>query len=559
MPDYSHVSRDAGAAATVPNFAAIAARGARQRRRRRAAYVGGVALAVSGALGLSTLVRGDNSPQPTPTPSLDGLVFTRADGSTFRADDFTVSCAPDENATGTMLVVASTFLGPDRTGQVELSAPIELVAAGGTFQLPSRDVAGDPQPRLFVVDPLDGNELTTDNEGASGKIVIASARCGESPAISFAIAGVLDSELSDMPGVRVSGGVAAPIAPSPQLADTAADIVADPRSRARALAVSPTDPDVRVTAWQACPSDDRCAQRFAVAITDDGFKTRTVVDRVFRTEVTLAAGGDRFYVRGGWGDNGSVIALDGSLREVGTAPGRASGTGPVVALGDGPPIWSVIDLASATAHEIRPPEDGVPASSSLQVARLDDGRLAAVTDARDGSRARYHLSTDNGATWTGGTLDAKPGALWMFTRGKGLSLIEGGDGATLFPFSAAQRIAGDTATRVAQPGSPRAYVDGAVVLADDRLLVSVEAWSDEKPGGTAVTPPGLYVSDGQDWSTFSRVVPEFSTSDPREIHLIATVLEDDTVSIYVTAPPGDDNAAYRSDDGGTSWQPVALR
>ncbi|RJS46598.1 sialidase family protein [Nocardioides cavernaquae] len=556
MPDYSHVSRDAGAEATVPDFSEIVRRGARQRRRRRAAYVGVAALALSGALGLSALVGGEDPPQPTPTPRMDGLVFTRDDGSTFRADDFTVSCVPDENDPETMLVRASTtLLGPGRSGHVEVSAPIDLVADGGTFALPSRDAVGDAQPRLFAVDPLDRNELTTNNERSRGRLSVTAARCGADPALSFTISGVLDSELGDMPTVRVSGGVVAPTAPRTPVAGTAAEIVADPRSRMETFAVSSDDPDVRAAVWQGCSSDQRCERKYAVAVTDDGFRHRTVLPTIYREAPMVHAGERSFLVRTGLG-TGIRVDVDGATTDLRVDEGAAlPDKGPVVNLGSGQGVWVVADLDGGVVVPI-------PGSADLfQVVRLGDGSLASLSQAEGTSGlgdAVLQRSTDGGQTWSRLPLDLGENALPSIIPSDGsvLAVDQGGDGATLSPLTAIHRfLAGETEPVVFDSSGPTAFTAGMVVLPDGRLLVAVEEWS----GGDE--DPGLFAAPADDWSSLTRVPRGAPFDDIAELDggFLTTTVTADRVSVYVAAPPGGDHAAYRSDDGGGTWEPVALR
>jgi hypothetical protein len=557
MPDYSHVSRDAGAAATVPDFAEIAARGARQRRRRHAAYVGVVAVVLTGALGLSALVRADDSPQPTPTPPMDGLVFTRDDGTTFRADDFTVSCAPQEDDPETMLVTATTTnLREGRAGHVHLSAPIDLVAGGGTFKLPSRDAVDDPQPRLFAVDPRDRNELTTNDEDASGKIVIASARCGEHPAISFTIDGALDSELGDMPQhVRVFGGVAAPTAPVTPRANTAAEIVADPRSRLSTFAVSPHEPDLRASVWQSCSSDQGCDDRYAVAISDDGFRSRTILPQVYREWPALWAAGSSFVLRIG-GAQPSLVRADGTVKPLPVKEGpTVPSDGLILDVGSGRRVWVAIDADRGIAVPI-------PGSSDMfQVTRLGDGSLAALEsdpEAVGFASASLRHSTDGGYSWDRVTLGLGNNALPSIIPSDGsvLAVDQGGDGATLSPLTAIHRfVPGQTEGVVFDSPGPTAFTAGMAVLPDGRLLVAVEEWS----GGSE--RPGLFAAPAGDWSTLTRVPmgAPFDKEPELDGGFIATVVTADRVSVYVAAPPGGDHAAYRSDDGGRTWEPVALR
>jgi hypothetical protein len=58
------------------------------------------------------------------------------------------------------------------------------------------------------------------------------------------------------------------------------------------------------------------------------------------------------------------------------------------------------------------------------------------------------------------------------------AVVEGADGATVFPFIAVHRAAPgeDAFAKIPGPPDPRAYLSGQLVLPDGRLLLGIENW-----------------------------------------------------------------------------------
>lgn len=79
-----------------------------------------------------------------------------------------------------------------------------------------------------------------------------------------------------------------------------------------------------------------------------------------------------------------------------------------------------------------------------------------------------------------------------------LAVVAGADGATLLPFERAARADADgwTTYVVSMPHGERVHLRGQAVLPDGRLLVLLE--------------DGLWVSDGDDWSTYRRHQPRLA-------------------------------------------------
>ena len=561
MPDFDDlpfddVSRAASDAATQPDFAGLAARGVRRRNRRRTSYAGLAVVVVLGTFGAVQLAGGDGDSAPDPAPEPDvpaGLVFTRGDDSTFSPTKLTVDC---QRVDETMLVlVGGPFtdapVDPERSeptilGNLALSIPLDEVRDGAELAMP--DPAGRATWRLFADDPVTDDMWSSREPASSGVIQVESARCGPVPAIVFEVDGVLGSSAGDTT-VSVTGRVE--LEGKTVLENLpAAGIVDDPDSRFITLAVSADDPDTQAAVWQRCRSMDDCVEKYAVVVTADGFATRAVVDRVFGSQPSIAAAGPAFHVLTGLGP-GEFLKPDGSLGDI--QPGPVTSPDAVVPIGSGLPLWTLFDGEHLTAA---PLPEGAPDRGGITV--LSDGSLAGVEYADEPAFVR---STDLGKTWSRTPLDAGDNALFsVIDGGDGRAVVmEGSDGATLFPFVAVHRqeVAGGPFTRFTQSSDPRAYVSGSAVLPDGRLLIGVESWSDEVSLVEAVTRPGLYVSAGDDWSTFEEIVmgAPWTELDIFRPSWLAATRTEDAVTIFLAG----DHPAYSSDDGGQTWQLVPAR
>jgi len=562
MPDFDDlpfddVSRAAADAATEPDFAGLAARGVRRRNRRRTSYAGLAAVVLIGTVSAVQLAGGDGDSAPDPAPDPDvpaALVFTRGDDSTFSPTELTVEC---QRVDGAMLVLVSgpftdaAGIDPERSeptisGYLGLQMPLADVRDGAQLAMP--DPSGRAAWRLFADDPTTDDMWNSREPHSSGVIQVESARCGSVPAIVFEVDGVLGSGAGDAT-VSVTGSVKLegkkPLENLP-----ATGIVDDPDSRFVALAVSGDDPDIQAAVWQRCRAADDCVEKYAVVVTRDAFATRNVVDRVFGSGPSIAAAGPAFHVISGLGP-GEFLKPDGSLVDI--QPGPVTSPDAVIPIGSGLPLWTIFDGENLTAA---PLPQGAPETRGITV--LSDGSLAGIEYVDE---AAFVRSTDLGRTWSRTTLDAGDNALFsVIDGGDGRAVvIEGSDGATLFPFVAVHRqeAAGGPFTRFAPDSDPRAYISGSAVLPDGRLLIGVESWSDERSSVEAVTRPGLYVSAGDDWSTFEEIAvgAPWTELDIFRASWLATTRTEDSVTIFLAG----DHPAYSSSDGGQTWQAVPGR
>lgn len=366
-----------------------------------------------------------------------------------------------------------------------------------------------------------------------------------------------------------------PAVPSPtpstnQKADLSPEaIVDDPRATVDLVAVAPEDPDVRAVVWSLCKNRSCRQRQVAIAVTGDGFATRSVVGvRGEAAFVRPAAGWGAFVVS--WdGPSPYLLRTNGSKVPI----GRPSGEGSVVAgevvtrirgYGDD---FVAVHPANGAAHRIPLP------AGVTQLVGDEHGRLQGVVS--DGRRSRYVWSDDGGVRWREHPLPAQEVSMFSLTPSAApgvRAVIGGADGATFFPFIDVSRGTrnGEAWQTIAQDGDPRAYVGLSAVLPDGRLLVDVEAWSDATLREPGARPNGPYLSAGDDWSAWQRLVPppDSGLADAERERLLAAesldvvglVVAAGEVTVHVVeAGAGGSMAVYAVEDGGRTWSRIAVR
>ena len=147
-----------------------------------------------------------------------------------------------------------------------------------------------------------------------------------------------------------------------------------------------------------------------------------------------------------------------------------------------------------------------------------------------------------------------------------LGYVLGGDGATLLPFDRTARSTDQgltwTTFDVPQVDGEQAYVTGTVVLADGRLLVCLNNWSGDRPNRPSRVHHGLWISDGDDWASFTPYEPPFSPPIqdavqewPAHQGLEATTSPSGAV-IWTSSPEG---MLYVSTDDGATFTEIPVR
>lgn len=565
MPEYDElpeVARAAARASIPPPFDELRSRGVRRRRRRTSAYAALAAVAVVGAAGVTGSL-GDRGAEPDPAPAPQDqptqLEFTRADGTRFVSGSATLECVEaDTGETVLHVLGAGREAGPvtGADGAVALEVPLEEALSGARVELPTGDGTS------LVATDGHGTELSSSDTRSSGELRIVSASCGERPLLAFTVDGVLAGEDPGTPTVRVAGGMVVRGEP-----DVPEDPEPDPRARAEAeaiitgeharlvdVAVSPDDPDVRAAVWQDCaPPPGDCRSRYALALTDDDFRTRAVATRVFTEQAWLSVDGRYFHVVSGSPSPGWVYDTEGRERPVRTGPVPEDGHGPVVDIRNGLAVPVVVDLAAATMQRIRLDE---PLPGSARIDRRPDGGLIAY----DGEKGKtvVSLSEDNGRTWRGVEVDAADGAfLDVLPRADGgpLILVEGAvvgeDGHTSV---AVHELREGGAVRTEVPGG-MSFSAPQLVTRDGRLVALVDGM------GAPRAEYGFHASAPGDWGRLERFTAGSPYHDDSGRVIDARVLHVDeaTGRMVLSEPFGGDTGAYSSTDGGLTWTPFLAR
>ena len=219
--------------------------------------------------------------------------------------------------------------------------------------------------------------------------------------------------------------------------------------------------------------------------------------------VVEPAGPDHFAISG-VGGRRSLVDLAGQVTRIHVVGPPAPLAGREVPLGTSTAGFLAVDPDTGEAHPLSTP------AGVVELREGPSGQLRAV------SFAAYSWSDDGGATWQHLALHlgADLPELVPTASAHVHAVLVGGDGATLFPWLRILTSTDGAAwTSYVGPSAPTAYVDSPVVLPDDRLLIDVETWSDQRPGRPAPRPVGLYA--GSDWSAPSPVSREHRSTRAR--------------------------------------------
>ncbi len=149
-----------------------------------------------------------------PSRVAEGLVFTRADGSSYEITDGVARCVEHRELPGVKVVRLIAPASRPRAGGSEGREPLLVVdvALGvqGTRRLPLQERDHHTGPSDVVVsaeDPKRDHELSGTVETASGKMTVLEATCNPEPRLSVAVDATLASEVG-RPKVHVEGGLA---------------------------------------------------------------------------------------------------------------------------------------------------------------------------------------------------------------------------------------------------------------------------------------------------------------------------------------------------------------
>ncbi|QSR27611.1 hypothetical protein CFH99_18465 [Nocardioides aromaticivorans] len=309
-----------------------------------------------------------------------------------------------------------------------------------------------------------------------------------------------------------------------------------------ALAVAPGDTDAMATLWQDGEVRD------VLAVTDDGFATRRLIELPSGSRVTAGPEG-RFVVRRGWDDSSiALVSTDGREEAV-----RISGAEGPLAAGEVP--VDTLDPDTAEHRLVAVGSDGtghpVTAPDGLQQVTWFGLRLAGFASAADG--VDYHWSDDGGTTWQRHHLSGPflPG-LVLTAAGQDHAVIEGGDGATLFPLDVVDRApsatpADWTRTTIDVPDSH--VTTTAAWLQDGEVRVLATRWDDIGQGFDA----GVWRVVGDTLEPVASDQPGV-TGNSDAAPLLVEYLDGPVLWV-----PGADGEVWRSADGGGHWERFATR
>jgi hypothetical protein len=149
-----------------------------------------------------------------PPRAADGLVFTRADGSSYTMKDAVAKCVEHRQLPGVKVVRLTAPADRQQASDVsdgrEPALVIEVaLGVQGTRKLPLQERDHDAGPSdvvLFGEDPERHNELSGTVGEASGKMTVFEATCDPEPRLSLRLDATLGSKVG--PKVKVRGGLA---------------------------------------------------------------------------------------------------------------------------------------------------------------------------------------------------------------------------------------------------------------------------------------------------------------------------------------------------------------
>lgn len=310
----------------------------------------------------------------------------------------------------------------------------------------------------------------------------------------------------------------------------------------------------RAVVWRVCSADASCREpRQAIALIADDPTSRLIPDRTwgFEMGVVLAPTGEALVLN--YGYNGSlqqqVVRADGRLVDVDVVDAQSPVADGEVAAGytylGTRTTWWATDVTSARTHPIPVPDD------TRRLTQRPDGRLEALT-----TRETYAWSDDHGETWQelgDAGADTEIAEIAASAPDEHV-LTVGGDSGRRQPLDRILRLDAAGAWQVvAPPTDPGVYLGPTAVLPDGRFLMSVHSWTDDS------TRPGIYVSDGDDWSTYERVdsgapFERPSLGEPRVIDI--DVAADGAL---ITALGPDGSTVWTSKDLGATWLEMRAR
>jgi hypothetical protein len=268
------------------------------------------------------------------------------------------------------------------------------------------------------------------------------------------------------------------------------------------VVAAPGREEVRATIWRLCETRSCATSYAAVAVTDDGFRTRHLLRLPQDAFPLLSVADEESFAVSGITRLPFLLNVDGRRTDVRPPTGEEPlAPDEVLLRGDdtsGKVVPLGVDPTSGRSHRL-------PSPGPLVEVQWSGHRLEGLL-----TNGVYVSSTDGGATWE--RHDLSPGARALYQLVPSASpdvraVLRGSDGATLFPFRSVDRDVDGAWDTVTPAARPTAYIDsGAVVLPGGELLLYVEGWSDPHYQGGNYDR-GLWVSNGTDWADLLRALP----------------------------------------------------
>ncbi len=146
-----------------------------------------------------------------PTKAADGVVVTRADGSSYEITNAVATCYAAKQKPGLEVARLSApgDVAPSNRHRAWLLVEV-VPGTTGTYRLPLKErdfAAGPPDVTLLAVDPRRDNELSGAVDEARGWITVHESTCDPEPRLSIRVDARLGSELGLKPA-EVRGGMA---------------------------------------------------------------------------------------------------------------------------------------------------------------------------------------------------------------------------------------------------------------------------------------------------------------------------------------------------------------
>lgn len=354
---------------------------------------------------------------------------------------------------------------------------------------------------------------------------------------------------------------------------SAQQVVDSSNSQLFQLAVSPADPDTKAAVWSLCPHG-RCA--FALTVTSDDFATSDMMRLPVESYPRVTALSDgSFYIASTALPGGEIVTAAGAVHPLATSNRKqplqqGEDLFPCVNAHAKPPRACVLAVdARRTEHPVRVPPGtleieqtpgvGMWGVSSSFHGLIDGPTVFWTRPGTSGSSA--HVLTESPDLPLGNAQEPIPSA-----ASRTMAVAAGGREDV---FVVESLIRSTDAGATWQSFDLRKHLlpvlDWAQVRPDGSLLIFAEDWmrphGDQGGLAQGARPPGLYVSNGTDWSTYTRVAVSLPGGiDPTSYWGSERLAARPSAGrdLYVTAY-GPGKPVLKSTDGGRTWTVTPAR